>query len=639
MTKQIVNKYGGTCEGCGKQVPAGSGVAEKDLSSEKSRWIVRCRPCVDGSEPTPAPVAKPLDERPAFPLTDEQEEAVRLFAEGLSIAIQAGAGTGKTSTLVAIAKSTGRIGKFVAFNKAIVTDAAAKLPPNVSASTAHSLAYQQVGKDFRHRLDSARQDSNEIARRLRIQPFFVEFGEQRKAIQPSTLAGYVMKAIGSFCNSADAEPGPMHVAYVDGIDLPTEDGTKTYEQNDRLRKHLAPALAAAWEDLQRTDGELRFSPDVYLKIWQLGLRGKPVIPGEFILFDEAQDANPVLLDVVEQQGKQVVFVGDAQQQIYTWRGAIDAMSSVPAEQTCFLTNSFRFGPEIADAANKVLGQIESAQLRLVGKAAPGKVEAHDSPEAILCRTNAGAIRIVLDEMEKGRSTHLVGGSGDVERFAKAARDLQNGKPTDHPELACFDSWEQVQDYVQLDAMGDELAPLVRLLDDYGVETVLRATSTRTSETDADVVVSTAHKAKGREWDVVRLASDFPIDRMGDSEYRLLYVALTRARRHLDIEICPAAIEVVFPERAQEARDLAEAQKKGPQGSPDPEPAAPGPAKRKRTTKAAAAPDLSAARAIVSEIVARGPEGWTPALYVRHLAGEGYEVDVQTVVGWLEGANR
>lgn len=68
------------------------------------------------------------------------------------------------------------------------------------------------------------------------------------------------------------------------------------------------------------------------------------------------------------------------------------------------------------------------------------------------------------------------------------------------------------------------------------------------EDAAEVTVSTAHKAKGREWGRVRIAPDFtppadtnevsaqghpvpqPVD---EAEARLAYVAVTRARHHLD----------------------------------------------------------------------------------------------------------
>jgi superfamily I DNA/RNA helicase len=56
---------------------------------------------------------------------------------------------------------------------------------------------------------------------------------------------------------------------------------------------------------------------------------------------------------------------------------------------------------------------------------------------------------------------------------------------------------------------------------------------------ADVVLSTAHKAKGREWDAVRISDDFmpTKEREGESvsrsEAMLMYVAVTRAKNALD----------------------------------------------------------------------------------------------------------
>ena len=544
--KQIVNKHAGTCS-CGSEVGPGRGFAQ--LMKRGEPWQVRCTPCVSGDTPTPQPAVAPLSQRPSFPLTDEQLAAVALFGEGRSIAIQAGAGTGKTSTLVAIAQSTTRIGQYVAFNKAIVQDAAAKLPQNCSAATAHSLAFRQVGKRYRHRLDSSRQSSDEMARRLKLDPYFWTFGEQRKVIQSGTLAGYVMKAITRFCNTADLEPTVQHMEYIDGVDLPDSQGGRTWVQNDLIRAHCARAIKAAWEDIVRLDGQLRFNPDHFLKIWELGIHDEPRIPGDFILFDEAQDASPVLLSVVEKQDKQVVFVGDAQQAIYEWRGAIDAMSTVPADATCYLTNSFRFGEGIADAANKILSQIPGAKLRLVGRGAESTVGPCAEPDCVLTRTNAGAIKVVLNEMEQGRAPHLVGGGGEVERFAKAAKRLIAGDSTDHPELCIFDSWADVQAYVASDPQGSELALMVKLIDDHGVDVILKAVGNTVSEQDADVVVSTAHKSKGREWDSVRVHSDFPEDRMEDGELRLMYVAVTRAKRHLDVETCAPILSIVAPERA------------------------------------------------------------------------------------------
>ena len=59
---------------------------------------------------------------------------------------------------------------------------------------------------------------------------------------------------------------------------------------------------------------------------------------------------------------------------------------------------------------------------------------------------------------------------------------------------------------------------------------------------ADIVFSTAHKAKGLEFDTVRLADDFNIETLSNSqptpvcystdERNLMYVAVTRAKKRL-----------------------------------------------------------------------------------------------------------
>ena len=68
---------------------------------------------------------------------------------------------------------------------------------------------------------------------------------------------------------------------------------------------------------------------------------------DFILLDEAQDTNPVVLDVLRRQSAQMVYVGDKYQQIYEWRGAVNAMEQMATDGVTYLTMSFRFGPVIA----------------------------------------------------------------------------------------------------------------------------------------------------------------------------------------------------------------------------------------------------------------------------------------------------
>jgi hypothetical protein len=520
-----------------------------------------------------------------FTLTDEQIAARDLFQTGQTLAIEAGAGTGKTATLIALAESApDRRGQYVAFNKAIVEEAKLKMPSSVRCNTAHSLAFRDTGKRYAARLKTPRQTSSEVAAFLGVKSIKVTtFDGSSKTVSASFLGSLAMRAITRFCQTADPEPTRRHVPWVEGLDAPVGDdrgSTRTRTNNDLIAREIEPALRRAWADLSETSGFLRFQHDHYLKLWQLS---GPTLDVDYILFDEAQDANPVIVAVVAAQaerGVQVVWVGDSQQEIYAFTGAVNALASVPADQRAFLTQSFRFGPAIATQANEILATIASAEIRLVGlDSIDSRVEPVEAPRCTLTRTNAEAVRVVLDAQTQGRAAHIVGGGRDVLAFARAAERLMNGQSANHPELACFDSWAEVEEYVSQDELGAELQMLVKLVNDFGVPTIIQALDRMPREDDADLIVSTAHKAKGREWDSVQLASDFTIVRdgerhvrEGDAERRLLYVAVTRARLQLDVTALPSlsapesdepvevdepvAVAVATPEKAAEAVSVA-----------------------------------------------------------------------------------
>jgi hypothetical protein len=95
----------------------------------------------------------------------------------------------------------------------------------------------------------------------------------------------------------------------------------------------------------------------------------------------------------------------------------------------------------------------------------------------------------------------------------------------------------VQEFVHTEAAGADLAASVRLIDKHGPGTVLAVINGLSGPQRADLVVSTVHRAKGLEWDSVRVAGDFrppraaaPVTR---TDAMLAYVAVTRARTGLD----------------------------------------------------------------------------------------------------------
>ncbi|MFJ9567928.1 UvrD-helicase domain-containing protein [Streptomyces fuscichromogenes] len=141
------------------------------------------------------------------------------------------------------------------------------------------------------------------------------------------------------------------------------------------------------------DGAVRFDHDHYLDIWALT---RPRIGTDFLLVDEAQDTNPVVEQIfLSQRGHaQLVMVGDSAQAIYHWRGAKDFMTGFDGTHLT-LSMSFRFGPDLAHEANRWL-HLADTPIRLTGTPAlRTELGPVTQPDAVVCRTNVGAMAQVM----------------------------------------------------------------------------------------------------------------------------------------------------------------------------------------------------------------------------------------------------
>lgn len=491
-------------------------------------------PMATVTPPAAPPARKALATAKAdFPLTNEQEAIREAVATGDNTVVVARAGTGKTSTLRALSADLSRRKVvYVVYNAANAKDARGTFPRNVRVSTAHGLAKGAVGHRYEHRLNnSSRQSSRQVATILGITSPAV-IGDSK--IAPDLIARMVTQTTKKFCLSAEPELAANHVPMVNGL---TDDGHRR-----DLADVVLPFARRAWEDIRALDGQLRFEHDYYLKMWQLT---NPMLPFDVILWDEVQDADPAVLDVMTTQSQaQIVPVGDPCQAIYGWRGAVDAMGKFPGARRLTLSQSFRFGPAIAREANKWLTVLGATPLLRGYDRISSMSATLEDPDAILCRTNAEATVQAMKALEAGRDTAIVGGGAGIRWLAEACLDLKNGRGTSHPELFAFGDWTQVQDYAENEPGGSDLAVFVRLIDDHGPEKIMQMADQLTDEADAQTVVSTAHKSKGREWDSVKIAADFPEPKADperpDDEPEisrdaamLAYVAVTRARLTLD----------------------------------------------------------------------------------------------------------
>lgn len=466
--------------------------------------------------------------------TEEQLNALTMALDGKSFKVVAYAGAGKTTTLKLIGERLRGRGLYLAFNKAIAQEAQQKFPRHVECRTFHSLAYRHVPRDITAKLSLPRFSPKRLGSDLGLEPVQVrrqmEGANKFVTLTPARLARYVSDAVSTFCSTHASYPAPRHLEFPNWL---------AASDSEQLREMLYPHVEQRW--LQSIDPRhpAGIGHDIYLKLWALS---KPNIPADFILFDEAQDADPLMMGILTQQSRQVIYVGDAHQQIYEWRGAVNAMKKLPLPQT-LLTQSFRFGEPIAEVANVFLHALQE-EVPLKGnperKSSLAKSLVHGKKDAILCRTNAAAMAQLLTGLKLGHKVALQADTDRLLKFCQAAENLKNGKSAyGVPELAYFYNWGDVQDYSET-SEGSDLKTLVKLVDDHGTKTLTQAVNSLTHVDNADYVISTAHKAKGLEWSRVQLDDDFYYDvtthgvKISPEELRLLYVACTRAQQNLDI---------------------------------------------------------------------------------------------------------
>lgn len=126
---------------------------------------------------------------------------------------------------------------------------------------------------------------------------------EKYVLMPSRLASLVANAVSYFCSTSSQYPAPRHIQAPNW--LHPDDITA-------LQTHLYPAVERRWlesiDPNHQAGNWSRYLPQT------LAL-SEPNIPADYVLFDEAQDADPLMLGILlRQKSTQVIYVGDAHQQ-------------------------------------------------------------------------------------------------------------------------------------------------------------------------------------------------------------------------------------------------------------------------------------------------------------------------------------
>ncbi|NXD87905.1 FBH1 helicase, partial [Halcyon senegalensis] len=288
----------------------------------------------------------PASHCPEVELTHEQQRILNHKIEpGHVVKIMAFAGTGKTSTLVKYAEKFADLNfLYVTFNKAVAERGKSIFPRNVTCKTFHSLAFGNVGKRYKEKdkLNFSKMSVYSISFLLR----------NREGQSLFIRAKTVSQTLESFFASSDEEISEEHTP----VSFKNTHGDRRLVSPTEKRINVEEAREI-WRNMKKLDGDVekkyKMTCDGYLKLWQLS---KPQLSGyDAIFVDEVQDCTPAIMDIVQSQTCGIILVGDPHQQIYTFRGAVSTLfDTVPHTHIYFLTQSFRFGPEIAYVGATIL---------------------------------------------------------------------------------------------------------------------------------------------------------------------------------------------------------------------------------------------------------------------------------------------
>lgn len=498
-------------------------------------------------------------------LTDEQMEAVLTKHDKCVIA--AGAGTGKTTTLVHRCRQ-------------LLLEGAA--PEEIMVVTFTRKAAQELEE----RLGDA-------GKMMKIGTFHALL---IRAINKSGkhLTPLDEDAADSVLDSCAASIG---VAY-------KVNGKYTYEKKNRRHwkkqieacrrsgEHEKCPIATAYFSALALSGSIDYDGILYEGLEMLKKESHPLSTVKHLIVDEAQDNSRVQWDIVKEIGKYatVMCVGDAGQAIYSWRGAKPDLFRKLHWPRLKLTKTFRCCKGIVEFCNRnpqievelVSEKEDQCQAIDIRKDVDIVDVVADLEElgwklediAILCRYNETVreIREKLQENLIGVAEEKFVPKGPVSRLMQWIADPTNsvnrrmaylavkpflndvkGKPiqwlissTPTSSVATLvKTWVEglgvrvgVKEVCEELSFGHQLSleaqAISKLYEGETLEYYLieEAISRPSSYRTSGISLMTIHAAKGLEWPVVVVPSlekgNWPRGKAGDEDFRLFHVAVTRA---------------------------------------------------------------------------------------------------------------
>jgi len=456
-------------------------------------------------------------------------------------------GTGKTTTLINIVGEltqnrdipVEKIGYFT-FTRDAALEAKRRLNLKGSRSqyfsTLHALSKRELG------IDSSEILTEKI---LRV------FVEQNLDLAKGTVA-----------SSRDEERKMSMYAFLEYMQNTGQNAEQAFRDHSFTNFTVAQveSLAQDVEQYKKETGLYSFSD--MIRLYTKSLQGVKTGPVEYLIIDEAQDLTPLqwrLVEELSQTVKEVYIAGDDDQAIYQWSGAdVDYFIDLQGDVRV-LDKSYRLPRAVFDKAQSIVGRIK-----------------HRRPKIWAPRDEEGSVRniLALDQLDLTKDSWmiLVRNQAHVRKLKhhferhgiifmdetrmnhySVARSIldwllaidrwQRGSraPSDIPIIEKHTTfsknvWHEMDwiDLLNKPKMSNRLIAYISKIKKAGANQAISDLRSKR------VILTTMHRSKGRECKNV-IAMDhmskktwygFSFDR--DAEYRVRYVAFTRALQNLYI---------------------------------------------------------------------------------------------------------
>ncbi|EJH5436236.1 ATP-dependent helicase, partial [Campylobacter jejuni] len=409
-------------------------------------------------------------------LTIEQIEIIELskkMNKSEILIINACAGSGKTFTLneIALANPNKKF-LYLAFNKNIVEDMKKKAKKNIDVKTLHSLAFSFVRK--------------KIGKMNFINSYTIFDIEKFFPNQTSEELFLILKDFNDFLINDEKE-----------------------FKNNYIKKLWNLVLTR----------KLDFIHNFYLKYYFLYEESKNLVKKyDFILLDEAQDTNSIMLDIVLNNNCSKILVGDTFQNIYGFNQTINAIETVQADYKKNLSKSFRSKQEILNYADYFLLKYTKKNKVKMTSNISNKEKNEIKNKSYIMRTNAGIIEF-LDKIKYDKNIEqycLLKNPDDIFQLVFDILNFRSNRfsyiSKRNSFLLNFNSMLELKNYAK-EAFDNNLNRVLILIDEKYDFKVLNALAiklyNKKNKENIFFYITNSHISKGLEWDSVELYNDFP----------------------------------------------------------------------------------------------------------------------------------